>query len=135
MAIVLPDGILSSPGLEYLRYWIIYNFIIIASLDLHVDTFQPKNGTQTSVLILQKKLTKSISQPNKVFAAILDKIGHDKRGTPIFKKDEFGDEILEEYIDGEKNKAKRKIIDDDTLNISEEFKKWQKKENINGRNI
>ena len=130
MAIVLPDGILSSPGLEYLRYWIILNFNIIATLDLHADTFQPKNGTQTSVLILQKKPKPTTLQTNTIFAALLDKIGHDKRGTPIFKKDEYGDEILEEYIDEEKNKTKRKIVDDDSIDIPKNFKDWLIKEQI-----
>ena len=55
MGIVLPDAILGSPGLGYIREWLIQNHRIIASIDLHVDTFQPRNGTQTSVLILQKK--------------------------------------------------------------------------------
>ena len=53
MGIVLPDSILGSPGLGYIREWLIQNHRIIASIDLHVDTFQPRNGTQTSVLFLQ----------------------------------------------------------------------------------
>lgn len=55
MGIVLPDNILGAPGLGYIREWLIKNHRIIASVDLHVDTFQPRNGTQTSVLFLQKK--------------------------------------------------------------------------------
>ena len=55
MGIVLPDSILGSPGLGYIRAWLIRNHKILASIDLHADTFQPHNGTQTSVLILQKK--------------------------------------------------------------------------------
>ena len=55
MGIVLPDSILGSPGLGYIREWLIRNHRIVASIDLHVDTFQPRNGTQTSVLFLQKK--------------------------------------------------------------------------------
>lgn len=55
MGIVLPDSILGSPGLGYIREWMIQNHRIVASIDLNADTFQPRNGTQTSVLILQKK--------------------------------------------------------------------------------
>ena len=55
MGIVLPDSILGAPGQGYIREWIIKNHRIIASIDLHADTFQPRNGTQTSVLFLQKK--------------------------------------------------------------------------------
>ena len=50
MGIVLPDSILGSPGLGCIREWLIQNHRIIASIDLHADTFQPRNGTQTSVL-------------------------------------------------------------------------------------
>ena len=55
MGIVLPDSILGAPGLGYIREWLIRNHRIVASIDLHADTFQPRNGTQTSVLFLQKK--------------------------------------------------------------------------------
>lgn len=55
MGIVLPDSILGAPGLGFIRQWIVKYTFIIASVDLHADTFQPKNGTQTSILILQKK--------------------------------------------------------------------------------
>ncbi|MCI8306878.1 MAG: N-6 DNA methylase, partial [Lachnospiraceae bacterium] len=43
MGIVLPDSILGSPGLGYIREWLIKNHRIIASIDLHADTFQPRN--------------------------------------------------------------------------------------------
>lgn len=54
-AIVLPDGILGSPGLGYVREWILRNTRILASIDLHPDTFQPFVSIQTSVLVLQRK--------------------------------------------------------------------------------
>ena len=50
-AIVLPDGILGSPGLGYVREWILSNTRILASIDLHPDTFQPDVSIQTSVLL------------------------------------------------------------------------------------
>lgn len=91
MGIVLPDAILSSPGLGYIREWLIKNHRIIASIDLHQDTFQPRNGTQTSVLILQKKTmaqkenelrTGKMADYN-IFMSMVEKIGHDKRGNPL----------------------------------------------------
>ena len=51
-AIVLPDGILGSPGLGYVREWILRNTKILASIDLHPDAFQPHVSIQTSILIL-----------------------------------------------------------------------------------
>lgn len=41
MGIVLPDSILGSPGLGYIREWMIRNHRIIASIDLNVDTVSP----------------------------------------------------------------------------------------------
>src|SRR5882724_10054683 len=60
MAIVLPDAILGAPGLEYVRQWIMTHCRLVASIDLHPDTFQPGNGTQTSVMILQRKTEEDI---------------------------------------------------------------------------
>ena len=134
MGIVLPDSILSSPGLGYVREWLIQNHRIIASLDLHADTFQPKNGTQTSVLILQKKTeeqkqkeaaSREMADYN-IFMAMVEKVGHDKRGNPIFQRDEDGNEILSEAEDG-KNK---KVLDDQTGEVAEIFVQWKKEEGI-----
>lgn len=102
MGIVLPDAILGAPGLEYIRTWLIHKAYIIASIDLHEDTFQPRNGTQTSVLFLQKKTQDEIDKEEKsgqmkdykIFMAMVDRIGHDRRGTPLFKRDKYGNEIL-----------------------------------------
>ena len=55
IAIVLPDGILGSPGLAYVREWIFEQTRVLASIDLHPDTFQPGNSTQTSILVLERK--------------------------------------------------------------------------------
>lgn len=60
-AIVLPDGILGSPGLGYVRQWILRNTRILASIDLHPDTFQPFVSIQTSVLIVQRKTEEQIA--------------------------------------------------------------------------
>lgn len=147
-AIVLPDAILGAPGLEYVREWIIQKCRIIASLDLHPDTFQPRNGTQTSILILQKKTDKEIQREEsqgkfndyKIFMAILERIGHDKRGNSIFKRDVNGNEILvpeetvieiEETPEGKKTAkraAKKRIIDDETDDVAIEFLNWKEKE-------
>lgn len=54
-ALVLPDGILGSPGLGFVRQWILAHTTILASVDLHPDTFQPGTSVQTSVLVLQRK--------------------------------------------------------------------------------
>ena len=114
MGIVLPDSILGSPGLGYIREWLIQNHRIIASIDLHVDTFQPRNGTQTSVLFLQKKTAKQKAREEvtgqmadyNIFMAMVERVGHDKRGNPIFKRDVEGNES--NGVQGVQTRLKRK---------------------------
>lgn len=151
MGIVLPDAILGAPGLEYIRTWLIKNTFIIASIDLHEDTFQPRNGTQTSVLFLQKKTQVEIDKEEKsgqmrdykIFMAMIDRIGHDRRGTPLFKRDKYGNEILvpeenevvelDEISSGERTvrmASQTKVIDDQTKEIPKIFEKWKKQEGI-----
>ncbi len=153
LAIVLPDAILGAPGLGYIRRWLLQRTRIIASIDLHADTFQPRNGTQTSILILQKKSEKEIAKEEKhntitdynIFMAIIDKVGHDKRGNPVFKRDKFGNEILipdddvniiemghtSDWKTTVKRAAKKRVLNDQTPLIPEIFSKWKKNEGIN----
>lgn len=151
MGIVLPDNILGAPGLGYIREWLIKNHRIIASVDLHVDTFQPRNGTQTSVLFLQKKTKEQKDAEEKsgtmadynIFMAMVDKVGHDKRGNPIFKRDKEGNEILVPDTssvlvlgktgDGSRTVAheqKRKVEDDQTSDVPPIFAEWKKSEGL-----
>ena len=143
MGIVLPDAILGAPGLGYIRQWLISKTRIIASIDLHVDTFQPRNGTQTSVLFLQKKTQEQIQEEERsgrmadypIFMAMVDHIGYDKRGNIVFKRDKYGNEILvtelEPAPDGNGQiEVKKKIIDDQTGTVAEVFKKWRDKEGL-----
>ena len=143
MAIVLPDNILGAPGLGYIRQWLLKEAKIIASVDLDSDTFQPHTGVQTSILILQKKTEaekkadlEGKMQPYNIFMAVIDKVGHDKRGVNTYVRDENGDEILQEVeesstdISGEKTKRFDKIPDDQTLDVPEIFARWKKEEGI-----
>lgn len=151
MGIVLPDSILGSPGLGYIREWLIQNHRIIASIDLHADTFQPRNGTQTSVLFLQKKTAQQKDTEEKsgqmadynIFMAMVEKIGHDKRGNPLFKRDFEGNEILapgadtvirlDETSDGTKTvseERRHKVIDDQTTSVPALFAQWKVQEGL-----
>lgn len=143
MGIVLPDAILGAPGLLYVRYWMIKHCRIVASIDLHPDTFQPRNGTQTSVLILQKKteeeINRGILSDYEIFMAQVKEIGHDKRGNAVYRRDEDGEEILvpsapeetlllERIATGEgtvRPVPRQKVPADDTPLIADEFLSWK----------
>ena len=148
MAIVLPDAILGAPGLAYVRHWILKYCRVIASVDLHSDTFQPRNGTQTSVLVLQRKLQEELTREAiqgkindyEIFMAQVHAIGHDKRGNTLFKRNADGEEILvpppeEDKVSILERSAlggasvrplpRQKVVDDDTPVIAGEFLEWK----------
>ena len=143
MAIVLPDGILGSPGLGYVRQWILQHTRVLASIDLHPDTFQPFVSIQTSVLILERKLPELVAVETAagtindypVFMAVASHIGHDKRGNRTYVRDTKGnevieeaDEIVKEWDNGtptyRKQTTRRKVSDDNTQQLAQEFRRW-----------
>ena len=150
LAIVLPDSILGNPGLGYIRHWLIERTRIIASIDLHADAFQPGNGTQTSVLILQKKSETEIIEekfsgikPYNIFMAVVEKVGHDKRGNTLFKRDEQGNEIwvsekpdvseIAEVAESEfiyETESRVRIIDDQSREVPAVFDQWKREEGV-----
>lgn len=103
MAIVLPDGILGNPNTESVRLWILRHFKLLASVDLPVETFLPQVGVQASLLFLQKKTDDEMLVPIEdeeydVFMAIVESVGKDRRGVPVYVKDDDGAELLFENI-------------------------------------
>lgn len=144
-AIVLPDSIFSSPGLEFIRVWLMRKTHIIASIDLHADTFQPHNGTQCSILFIVKKSEEEMAEEERlgtipdhnIFMAMIDHIGHDKRGNTVYKRDEEGNLVLRHEeaqvreVDSEGNVSYRtetfeeKIVDDQTILVADVFNKWK----------
>lgn len=149
MAIVLPDGILGNPNTLPVREWILEKFKILASIDLAVEAFLPQVGVQASLLFLQKKTDKErqLAQQKEenydVFMAIAEKLGKDRRGNPIYKRDNDGAEMIFEvetkYLIRKKlgkeveiklRKEKIKQIDDDLPKISSEFIKFLKEQTL-----
>lgn len=142
MGIVLPDGILGNPNTEYVRAWILNKFRILASIDLAVEAFLPQVGVQASLLFLQKKtdierqITREGKEDYEVFMAIAEKLGKDRRGNPIYLRDDDGAELTFEedvqYLvlkkDGIKElrsrKEKNKKLDDDLRKINMAYRKF-----------
>jgi type I restriction enzyme M protein len=143
LAIVLPDAILGAPGLAYVREWILQQTRILASIDMHPDTFQPHNSTQTSLLVLQRKtfaqieLEKAASrkQDYNVFLALANHVGHDKRGNTTYVRDEEGNEVVEsrgervrEVHEGvtvaREVETHFKVVDDTTQLVAARFRSW-----------
>lgn len=138
MAIVLPDGILGNPNHESVRKWILRHFKLLASVDLPVETFLPQVGVQASLLFLQKKTEAEqnldyTKEDYDVFMAIVEKVGKDRRGVPIYKRDDDGAELLFDRMkqwlveDGSGQELVRsrlervKEIDDDLPKVAEAY--------------
>jgi type I restriction enzyme M protein len=147
VALVLPDAILGAPGRAFVREWILQHTTVLASIDLHPDTFQPKNNTQTSLLVLRRKSAKHVEleraagkkQAYNVFMAIANHIGHDKRGNTTYVRDDKGNVLLQtrkerirEVQDGvpvyRDVESAQKVIDDNTLEIASRFRQWRKEQ-------
>ncbi|GAP78595.1 type I restriction-modification system, DNA-methyltransferase subunit M [Brachybacterium sp. SW0106-09] len=142
-AMVLPDGILGTPGLGFVRQWLLQNTQILASVDMHPDTFQPGTSVQTSVLVVRRKSEQEIRleyasgspADYPVFMAVCDHIGHDKRGVATYVRDDEGFEVLSNVpdavtstTDGEEraHTSRERVRDDNTTLISAAFREWRK---------
>lgn len=144
MAIVLPDSILSNPGLKFLRDWILKRMKVMAVIDLPQETFEPFTGTQTSLLIAQRKSEELMKQEARsknmvhypIFMGVAKNVGHDRRGNPTFQRTPEG-EILEREVLITLNRlspsgelftdTQKKIMrerDDDLPEIAREFREW-----------
>jgi len=143
MAIVIPNGILNNPPLGYVRQWLLENTQLIAVVDMQRDLFQPRNDTQTSMVLARRLGEREKAKPPKhpIFFAVTTKIGHDKRGNPIYVRDDEGMDLLEErkievkaVEDGSLvTKAiseKGPILDDQLPMIPKLFAEWAKKNGI-----
>ncbi|MFA0223251.1 restriction endonuclease subunit M [Vibrio splendidus] len=141
IGIVLPDGILGNPGDEYIRAWIMRNCWVLASVNLPVEAFivEANVNIQTTLLFLKRKTQSEMDAEEiggeaeyPVFMAVSEKVGKDRRGNVIFKRQADGEEIWVSKNEVEKIKVgsevktrtlsrKKRIIDNDLPDIVEAF--------------
>jgi type I restriction enzyme M protein len=124
MGIVVPDGILGNPKYGFIRQWLLEKCKLLASVDLPPETFQPHTGTQTSVILLQKKTPEELLIEKSggrivypVFFAAVKRVGWDKRGNNVYKADDFGRELLDAN--------NQRVIDDETPEVVEAWNKFK----------
>ena len=146
LGIVLPDGVLGNPAAEYIRWWIMRESQVMASVDLPVEAFIAEANVNilTSLLFLRRK-----NDPEKqaealggmeeypVFMAVADRVGFDRRGNKLYKRTPDGEEILEEKTFTERFRIKgewiertltrnEKIPDNDLPVIAEKYSEFCK---------
>jgi type I restriction enzyme M protein len=126
LTIVLPDSILNNPGLEFIRRWLLRRARLIASVDLPKTTFADSGGVPNPSVILVQRFTKEeiklaeagALEAYEVFMAIPRTSGRDKRGNPIYYRNEDGMEIL--------NERQELTVDDQIPAVAVAFAKWRK---------
>ncbi|WP_448620064.1 N-6 DNA methylase [Geodermatophilus sp. URMC 65] len=143
MAMVIPNGILNNPALGYVRHWILSHTQVLAVVDMARELFQPKNDTQTSMVLLRRLSddervsaeAEGLDYP--IFMAVTRSIGHDKRGNVVYRRTDDGDDVWVERIDtiseidpasGEEVlrqvTTKDRIIDDELPEVAEAYLRW-----------
>ncbi len=125
LGVVLPDGILNNPSLQFLRSWILRRGRVIASIDLPKETFAVSGGVNNpSVLVIQKFTAEErkqadagiIDKNHSVFMSAPRTSGIDKRGNQVFLRHPDGRQIVDE--DG------NRFLDDEIASIPEHFVCW-----------
>jgi type I restriction enzyme M protein len=86
-AIVLPEGIFGNESEGYVRHWVCENADLLAIVDCPLETFLPSTPTKTCVLFLRKKDPRKPTRDHRVFLAIAEHCGHDRRGKPLYNSD------------------------------------------------
>lgn len=143
MAMVLPNGILNNPALGYVRQWILRHTQVLAVIDMARELFQPKNDTQTSMILMRRLNSKELAQSAAgklnydCFMAVTEKIGHDKRGNIIYRRNERGDDVvivrkeMVPTIDPDSGKqavsvteVKELLQDDELPEVADAYRAW-----------
>lgn len=143
MAMVIPNGILNNPALAYVRQWIVQQTQVLAVVDMARELFQPKNDTQTSMVLMRRfsNAEQAQAQHNaldyQVFMAISEKVGQDKRGNTIYRHTETGDDVIvsrtEQIVEldpttGQENtttmEVKERLIDDELGEVADSYIQW-----------
>lgn len=146
VGILLPDGLLGNPGDEHVRWWILRNCQVEASVDFPVEPFISTvkefglTPAMCSLLILRRRSHEELIQAEhpeyKVFMALVDRAGMDRKGNPLFQRAPdgeelvFSDEVIERVREGGEVHVRRVIrrtrrIDDELPLVSEKFSQFK----------
>jgi type I restriction enzyme M protein len=120
MGIVLPDDILGNPADEYIRWWIMRECEVLASVDLPVEVFAAEANVNilAGLLFLRRKSEKEKrietlngAREYTVFMAVAGKAGVDRHGNKLYKRTPDGEEIIVTNRYVETIRGQRRILD------------------------
>lgn len=95
LAIVLPETYLHGPSVKYVMKYIERNNNIFAVIDLPHNTFRPHCNAKCCVLFIQK----NVPQQDVITMGIVEEMGHNHQGKPIYRFDEKSCKVTDEIWD------------------------------------
>ena len=99
MGIVLPAGLMSNPGDEHIRKYILDHFRVDGCIEIPIEAFQVEANVNiiTCLLFLtKKKVAEEEIYPS--FMATANRIGFDRRGNTIYKKNQDGSFMFRKFL-------------------------------------
>lgn len=143
MAVVLPNGILGNPGeqMEFVRWWMLRNAELLASVDLPAETFLPQVSVQASCVFLRRRADDELRligrnglKQRPVFMAISEACGHGRRGETAYRRAPDGaellvDEVLVERrerghnVEDTQRRRRAKVLADDLPWVAAEYRR------------
>jgi hypothetical protein len=93
VSVLLPNGILSSLGDQYIRTWLRERCNILASMQMPVNMWLQECDLTvvTSILLLQRKFPDFSPQDYSVLMGVAESCGFDRRGKPLYRRTPEGD--------------------------------------------
>ena len=125
LVIVVPDGIVNNPGLQFIRSWMLRRSRIVASVGLPKTTFAASGGINNPTVLIVRKFSRREAQEAdsgvlqatySVFMSTPRTAGIDSRTKPIYLREPDGQEIIDE--------EGNKIRDDEIERVAGMFQKW-----------
>lgn len=144
MALVLPNGILGNPGeqMEFVRWWLLQQGELLASVDLPAETFLPQVSVQASCVFVRRRARSEMRmvgadgpKQRPVFMAIAETCGHGRRGEKTWQRLPDGSLDLRDIKEpdrwerdgvihnGTRLRRNQKVIADDLSLIADEYRR------------
>ena len=143
MAMVIPNGILNNPALGYVRQWLLENTQVLAVVDMARELFQPRNDTQTSMVLVRRLGPDEREQATRreleypVFMAVAERVGHDKRGNRTFRRTPDGEDVVVTRVEAvlktdpetgehavQEVEVKERLEDDELPEVARAYMQW-----------
>ena len=125
LVIVVPDGVVNNPGLEFIRSWLLRRSRIVASVGLPKTTFVASKGINNPTVLIVRKLSaqesrqadNGILEANyNVFMSTPRTAGINSRMKPIYLRQPDGREMVDD--------GGERILDDEIKSVAERFRDW-----------